>query len=145
MAILSLMFTGSSSRAQSSGRLGFSARFNPGTVGTVSGEVVWVDQAYSRRGVDYCVQALLQTPAGHLTIILAPQRYMEGQGLALAPKDRVTVSGSLISVLNKPLLLVTEVEGDRIMKFREADGRPLWMGEDDWQVPLAGKICPDHP
>ncbi len=103
-------------------------------MGTVSVEVVWVDQAYSKRGLDYCVQALLQTPAGYLTIILAPQRFMEGQGLALAPKDRVTVSGSLISVLNKPLLLVTEVEGDRIMKLREADGRPVWAKGDDWHV-----------
>ena len=69
-----------------------------------------------------------------MSIILAPKNYLAEQGLPMAPKDRVTVTGSLISVLNQPLLLVTEVEGDRSMKLREADGRPLWVAGDDWHV-----------
>jgi hypothetical protein len=59
---------------------------------------------------------------------------MEKQGLSIAPKDQVALTGSFISVINKPFLLVTEVTGDRIMKLREADGRPAWAEEANWEV-----------
>jgi hypothetical protein len=132
IGLLSLML--SSSWAQSDRRLHYSTLFNPGTVGTVSGEVVRVEQAFSGSGQDYCVHALLRTPKGQVTAILAPKGYMEEQGLAIAPKDRVTVTGSLISVLGKPFLLAMEVQGDRTMKLREASGRPAWAVGDDWHI-----------
>ena len=132
IGLLSLML--SSSWAQSGRRLHYSTLFNPGTVGTVSGEVVRVEQAFSGSGQDYCVHALLKTPQGQVTAILAPKGYMEEQGLTIAPKDRVTVTGSLISVLGKPFLLAMEVQGDRTMKLREASGRPAWAVGDDWHI-----------
>lgn len=134
VAILSLMVTLSSSLAQSGRRLHYSTLFNPGTVGTVSGEVVRVEQAPSGSGKDYCVHALLKTPQGAVTAILAPQSYMAKQRLAINPKDRVTVTGSQISVLNKPFLLAMEVSGDRIMKLRDSSGRPAWAVGDDWHI-----------
>ncbi|MGQ9687419.1 MAG: hypothetical protein ACUVXF_01320 [Desulfobaccales bacterium] len=103
-----LMLAGATSWAQSYGRLGFSTLFNPQTVGTLSGEIVRVDHDFFGSGADYCTQAVLRTSEGDI------------------PKDRVTVTGSLVSVINKPFLLVMEMEGDRLMKLREADGRPLW-------------------
>ncbi len=62
------------------------------------------------------------------------QGYMANQGLTIAPKDRVTVTGSLISILGKPFILAMEVEGDRTMKLREASGRPAWAVGDDWHI-----------
>ena len=76
---------------------------------TVSGEVVRVEQAFAGSGKDYCVHALLKTPKGQLIAILAPKGYMTEQGLTIDPKDRVTVTGSLISVLGKPFLLAMEM------------------------------------
>lgn len=102
IGLLSLMLTVSSSWAQSGRRLHYSTLFNPRTVGTVSGEVVRVEQAFAGSGQDYCVHALLKTTKGQVTAILAPQGFMKEQGLAIAPKDRVTVTGSLISVLESP-------------------------------------------
>ena len=134
MGLLSLTFIVSSSWAQSGKRLHYSTLFNPGTVGTVSGEVVRVEHAFSGNGKDYCVHALLKTPQGQVTAILAPQSYMAKQRIAINPKDRVTVTGSLISVLNKPFLLAMEVTGDRTMKLREANGRPAWAVGDDWHI-----------
>jgi len=131
---LTLMFTLSSAWAQSGRRLHYSTLFNPGTVGTVSGEVVRVEQAPAGSGKDYCVHALLKTSQGVVTAILAPQSYMAKQRLAINPEDRVTVTGSLISVLNKPFLLAMEVTGDRTMKLREATGRPAWAVGDDWHI-----------
>jgi hypothetical protein len=134
IGFLALMFTVSSSWAQSGRRLHYSTLFNPGTVGTVSGEVVRVEHVPSGSGTDYCVHALLKTSKGQVTAILAPQAYMKEQGLTIAPKDRVTVTGSLITILGKPFILAMEVKGDRTMKLREASGRPAWAVGEDWHI-----------
>jgi len=132
IGLLSLML--SSSWAQSGRRLHYSTLFNPRTVGVVSGEVVRVEQVLSGNGADYCVHALLKTPQGQVTAILAPQGYLAAQGLTIAPKDRVKVSGSLITILGKPFILAMEVMGDRTMRLREANGRPAWAVGDDWHI-----------
>jgi hypothetical protein len=134
IGFLSLMFVVSSSSAQSVRRLHYSTLFNPGTVGTISGEVVRVEHAFAGNGADYCIHALLQTPKGQVTAILAPKGYMATQGLVITPKDRVTVTGSMLSILNKSFILAMEVEGDRTMKLREASGRPAWAVGEDWHV-----------
>jgi len=134
IGLLSLMLTASSAWAQSGRRLHYSTLFNPGTVGTVSGEVVRVEHAFAGNGADYCVHALLKTPQGQVTAVLAPKGYMDGRRLAVAPKDRVTVTGSSISIMGKPFILVMEVTGDRTMKLREVSGRPAWAVGEDWHV-----------
>ena len=134
IGFLSLMFVVSSSSAQSGRRLHYSTLFNPGTVGTISGEVVRVEQTSAGNGADYCVHALLKTPQGQVTAILAPKGYMAKQGLSIAPKDRLTVTGSLVSILGKPFILAMEVTGDRTMKLRQASGRPAWAVGEDWHV-----------
>jgi hypothetical protein len=134
IGLLSLVLAVSSSWAQSGRRLHYSTLCNPGTVKTVSGEEVRVEQPPAGSGRDYCVHALLKTSQGQVTAILAPKGYMASQGLTVAPKDRVMVTGSLISVLNQPFLLAMEVTGDRTMKLREANGRPAWAVGDDWHI-----------
>jgi hypothetical protein len=134
IGLLSLVLTVSSAWAQSGRRLHYSTLFNPGTVGTVSGEVVRVEHTFSGSGQDYCVHALLKTPQGQVTAILAPKGYMAAQGLVITLKDRVTVTGSLLSILNKPFILAMEVEGDRTMRLRDASGRPAWAVGEDWHV-----------
>jgi hypothetical protein len=132
--VLSLTFTISSAWAQSGRRLHYSTLFNPGTVGTVSGEVARVEQAFAGSGQDYCVHALLKTTKGQVTAILVPPRFHERKGAHHRPQRPVTVTGSLISVLGKPFLLAMEMEGDRTMKLREANGRPAWAVGDDWHI-----------
>jgi hypothetical protein len=134
IGLLSLVLTVSSAWGQSGRRLHYSTLFNPATVGSVTGEVVRLEHAFAGNGADYCVHALLQTPQGQVTAILAPMGYMATQGLVITPKDRVTVTGSLLSILNKPFILAMEVEGDRTMKLREANGRPAWAVGEDWHV-----------
>jgi len=134
IGLLSLMLTASSAWAQSGRRLHYSTLFNPGTVGTVSGEVVRVEHAFAGNGADYCVHALLKTPQGQVTAILAPKGYMATQGLVITPEDRVTVTGSLLLVLDKPFILAMEMTGDRSMKLRDGSGRPAWAVGDDWHI-----------
>ncbi len=133
--LMSFMVILSAAGGERGGRLHYSTLFNPGTIGAVSGEVVRVEHAFSGSGEDYCVHALLTTPKGQVTAILAPREYMQEKGLALATKDRVTITGSFISVLGKPHILTMEVKGDRTMKLREADGRPDWASDEEWHAP----------
>lgn len=108
-------------------RLHYSTPFNPATCITVSGEVSNVEHAYSERGDDYCQHALVSTPAGVITVILAPQEYMEKANLTLTRGDRLTIRGSLITVLDRPFLLATDITGDRQMRLRDKQGRPVWL------------------
>ncbi len=109
----------------------YSTRFNPDTCITVSGEVAQLDHAYSERGEDYCEHALVRTPDGVITVILAPKGYMEKEHLSLARGDRLTVRGSLIMVLDRPFLLATDITGDRQMHLRDEQGRPVWLANGD--------------
>lgn len=120
--------------AQKGRRLHYSTLFNPRTVTTVSGEVVRVERVLAGNGADYCVQALLRTSGGMVTVILAPQSYMERQSLTVARGDRLTVTGSAVTILGKPHLLATEVRGDRSMRLRDPNGRPAWAVGDDWHA-----------
>lgn len=129
-----LVFAASLAWAQRGGRIHYSNLFNPQTMGTVSGEVVRVDYVLSGNGRHYCTQALLKTPRGNITAVLGPKSFMEEQGLTIAAKDRVTVTGSRIAIMNRPFILVTKVTGDRTMKLREASGRPVWADGADWHA-----------
>lgn len=129
---LTLMF--SASGAHSAKALHYSTLFNPQTVGVVSGEVVRVTEVPSGNRRDLCVLAVLKTPQGQVTAVLGPKTYMTEQKLTVAPKDRLTVSGSRLAILGKPHILVTEMKGDRTMKLREAGGRPLWAVGEDWHI-----------
>lgn len=120
--------------AQKGRRLHYSTLFNPHTVTTVSGEVVRVERVLAGNGADFCVLAHLQTPQGLLTVVLAPQGYMEKKGLTVARGDRLTVTGSVVTILGKPHLLATEVRGDRSMNLRDPSGRPAWAVGDDWHA-----------
>ncbi|MEW6386214.1 MAG: hypothetical protein AB1491_01670 [Thermodesulfobacteriota bacterium] len=134
LTLVLLMSDGVLAQGGGSRRIHYSTLFNPATVGTVSGEVVRVEQVLSGNGQDYCVHAILKTPQGQVTAILGPKGYLTKQGLVVAPQDKVTVSGSRLTILGKPCILVTQMTGDRTMKLREANGRPAWAVGEDWHV-----------
>jgi hypothetical protein len=134
LGFLGLTFMFSADRAHSAKPIHYSTMFNPKTVGAVSGEVVRLEQVPSGNRRDLCVQAVLKTPQGQVTAVLGPKTYMTKHQLTVAPQDRLTITGSRISILGKPFILATEVKGDRTMKLREAGGRPLWAVGEDWHI-----------
>ena len=134
IVVLGLIFMFSASGAHSAKPIHYSTMFNPQTVGVVSGEVVQVTEVPSGNHRDLCVLAVLKTPQGQVTAVLGPKTYMTKHHLTVAPKDRLTVTGSRLAILGKPHLLATELKGDRTMKLREAGGRPLWAVGEDWHI-----------
>ena len=115
-------------------RIHYSKLFDPGTITTVSGKVLKVMPVISGNGRNYCLHSLLTTPKGQVTAVLAPQNYLATKGLTLKPGDRITATGSLVTIQGKPFLLVTEMRGDRTMKLREENGRPAWAVGNDWHA-----------
>lgn len=120
--------------AQRGGRIHYSDLFNPATLGTISGKVVSVEKTLSGNSRDYCVHATVQTGKGLVKAVFAPLSFMQKENLTIAPGDRLTLQGSMITVMGKPYILVTEVTGDRTMKLREPNGRPAWAVGDDWHA-----------
>ena len=54
------------------------------------------------------------------------------QELKIEPKNRVTVTGSRVTIQGCPILIVMEERGDAYMMLREQSGRPAWATGDDW-------------
>lgn len=101
--------------------------FNRATVETIKGEVVTVDRIEPARGMSQGVHAVVQTREGPISVHLGPDWYVDRQGVKLAPKDRVEVTGSRVSFDGKPAIIATEVrKGGAVLQLRDANGLPAW-------------------
>jgi len=102
--------------------------YNPNTVETLSGEVASVEQLRRRTGGrDGGIHLMVTTDKETVSVLLGPSWYLTQQKLQVAPKDRVEIRGSRITVNGKPAIIAAAVKkGDQTVKLREDDGRPLW-------------------
>ena len=104
--------------------------YDPQTVETVSGEVVRVERVPSPRGRGEGLHAVVKPDAGpDVTVHLGPASFLEAQGLHLAAKDRVQVTGSRVPRGTGTVILAAQVRtGDRTVVLRDAAGVPAWSG-----------------
>jgi hypothetical protein len=104
--------------------------WDAGSVTTVAGEVTAVDKyTPGRGGSSYGLRLTIKTDKETLPIILGPAWYIEQQHFAFAPKDRVEVKGSRLSIQGQPTVIAAEVKkNDKILKLRNERGIPLWAG-----------------
>jgi hypothetical protein len=101
--------------------------YNVQTVATIRGEVVSVDRITPTRGMYQGVRLTVKTPDGLVSVHLGPSWYLEGQEIALAPKDMVEIVGSKITFENQPTILASEVKkGDKTLVLRDQQGFPVW-------------------
>lgn len=112
------------------GGIHYGMMWNAGAVTTFSGEVTSVEKyTPGRGGPSYGLRLNLKTDKESLPIILGPAWYIEQQHFSIAPKDRVEVKGSRVTIRNQPTVLAAEVKkGDKILKLRDDRGIPLWAG-----------------
>lgn len=97
--------------------------FNPEKIETVSGKIVKV-QYYDE------LRLIIYTDAKKPVLVaLRPIDYFAGQNKVLKPGDTVTVTGSMITVDDTPLMIATKIkEGNEEMQVRDNEGHPIWMG-----------------
>lgn len=108
----------------------YNRMYDPKTVETVSGEVVSVNRTpFGRRGA-VGVHLTLKTDKETIPVHLGPARYVDQQGITLAAKDKITVTGSRITFQGQPAIIAREVKkGGQVLTLRDAAGVPAWAGQ----------------
>ena len=112
------------------GGMAYNRMYDPKTVETVSGEVVSVNRTpFGRRGA-MGVHLTLKTDKETIPVHLGPARYVDQQGITLAAKDKIEVTGSRITFQGQPAIIAREVKkGGQVLTLRDAAGIPAWAGQ----------------
>lgn len=101
--------------------------YDPGTVETVSGEVVQVNRIPHRRGKGYGVSLILKTGKDEIPVHLGPSWYLDKQEVKFGQNDKVEVKGSLVTFKGKQVIIAVQVKkGDALLTLRDGSGVPAW-------------------
>jgi len=105
----------------------YARMFDPKTLETFSGEVTTVDQITPGYGMSDRVWLGLQTDKHMILVILGPTWFHKVRNFKIEPKDRLEVKGSMITGMDEPMFIATEVKkGDQVLKLRDESGYPVW-------------------
>jgi sporulation protein YlmC with PRC-barrel domain len=105
--------------------------FDPKTIKTISGQVVKIDQVpESGFGLQMRLTVFIDKKE-ILPVYLGPAYFLvrPWQAKHIKLGDEVTVSGSLVTVKNEPLMIaVTVKRGNAVLRLRDQGGIPAWLG-----------------
>jgi sporulation protein YlmC with PRC-barrel domain len=105
--------------------------FDPKTIKTISGEVIKIDQVPEFGfGLQMRLTVFIDKKE-ILPVYLGPAFYIVGPEQAKHFKlgDKVTVSGSQVTVRGEPFMIATTVKrGNEVLRLRDKDGIPGWIG-----------------
>jgi hypothetical protein len=105
----------------------YSKMFDPKNLETFTGEVTTVDQLPPGYGMSDRVWLGLITDKGMILVILGPTWFHKVQNFKIEPKDRLEIKGSMITGMEEPMFIATEVKrGDQVLKLRDDSGYPVW-------------------
>ena len=98
--------------------------YDPKTVETVQGKVVSVEKTQQRgRGI----HLMLQTDKETIAVHLGPSWYIDKQSLKIEANDTITVTGSRLTIKEKPAIIAAQVKkGNETLKLRDDNGIPVW-------------------
>jgi sporulation protein YlmC with PRC-barrel domain len=101
----------------------YEGMFNPQKIVTVSGQILRIENYEETRLVIY-------TDAKKPVLVaLGPTGFLESQPNILRKGNKVTVTGSMVTVDDTPLLIATKVkEGHKELDLRDNEGHPIWIG-----------------
>lgn len=100
--------------------------FDPKTITTVDGEVMKINSAQHMRNIG--VHATIKTSEGEIDVHLGPSWFIDNQDVQLKTKDKITVTGSKVSIDGQPAIIGIEIRrGEDVLKLRDSDGTPLWV------------------
>lgn len=99
--------------------------FDPETIETVTGKIVRIE--YNEQ-----IRLMLYTDAKKPVLVdVGPTGYFESQGKIMKRGDQVTVTGSMVTIEETPIMVATTIqEGNEELHLRDNDGYPVWI---DWK------------
>jgi hypothetical protein len=101
--------------------------YDPKTVEMLQGKVLSVEKATRGKGRSYGVHLTLQTDKETISVHLGPSWYIEKQTPHIEANDTITVTGSRVTVDEKPAIIAAQVKkGNEILKLRDENGIPVW-------------------
>ena len=96
------------------------------TAETIQGKVLSVEKTPSKRQ-GHGVHLTLQTDKETIPVHLGPDWYIDKQTPRIEANDTVTVTGSRVTVGEKPVLIAAQVKkGNEVLKLRDDSGVPAW-------------------
>jgi len=105
--------------------------FDPKTIKTISGKVIKIDQVPEFRFGSQMRLTVFIDQKDILPVYLGPADYLVGPWQAKHFKlgDKVTVSGSQVTVKDEPLMIAMNVKlGNEVLRLRDQEGIPAWIG-----------------
>ncbi len=107
----------------------YNEMFDPGTVETLSGELIKMD-LFVPRGMSMGVQLIMKAGKETIPVHLGPLWFMKKQKREIAPGDKIEITGSRVDCEGKPAIIASILKkGDRSLKLRDENGVPVWAGE----------------
>ena len=105
--------------------------FDSKTIKTITGQVIKIDQV-PEFGFGLQMRLTVFVDIKEiLPVYLGPVHYLIGPWQAKHFKlgDKITVSGSQVTVKGEPLMIALTVKrGDEVLRLRDQDGFPAWIG-----------------
>jgi hypothetical protein len=103
--------------------------YDPKTVTTFGGVVEKIEKITPMKGMSYGVHLLVKTDKEVIDVHLGPSWYIENQDLKIMPGDNIEITGSRITIQDKPAIIAAEVKkGNEVLKLRDENGFPVWAG-----------------
>lgn len=103
--------------------------YEPKTVESFRGVVLAVDTFFLGRGSRGGVHLRVKRPADTIAVHLGPVWYLDGQELAIAANDTLTIKGSRTVFEGRPVVIASEVmRGADTLVLRDSRGIPAWSG-----------------
>jgi len=115
--------------------------FNQATIETFTGEAMGVQDLRRLFGVADYINFVLRTEQNENWMVsLGPGSYLEENNFELSNGDRVTVTGSRVTIQGRPTLMATEIEknGQRL-QLRNQNGVPVWEMTPERQTAPEGQ------
>jgi hypothetical protein len=107
----------------------YSRRSNTEKVETIDAEVVEVNRYSSRGRMSQGVHLLVNTGDDTVEVHLAPSWYLEERNFAIAPEDKIAITGSRIDVDGESAIIARQIKkGNETLTLRDEEGYPLWRG-----------------
>jgi len=131
LAVTALAFAAEAPSTPEGGGPGARRRWDPGTVETVSGEVLRIDHVPRKRGTGMVVHLEVRAGTGEtVDVRLGPAWWVDGQKVRVKEKDKVEVKGSRVTIGGAPVVIAAVVtKNEKTLLLRNDAGVPAWAGQ----------------